>query len=357
MKKLNFIAVAFIIILNMSCERDIEIVNIDNDDTSVSNGTTSSDGMELELTKKRDQPSLPLSHFDFETNTIMVSVGNDQFPVVDAGEGPVALLIHGWPDSKEMWRYQIPFLVNAGYRVIAPDLRGFGGAPKTQDIAAYGLGALMSDIITILDNMGIDNVNLVTHDWGAAIGWTMARYRPEYVNSFVTISIGATGNPGFDLMEQRRMNWYLYMFAQEGMGAYELSKNDWYLFRSIVFHPDEDTIIDNLSEPDALTTSMKPYQANFAETLLAACPGQTYNPGNVDIEYPLVTAPTLGLLGKYDFAMLQPQMIYSKDYVVAGNFKYKYFDDVGHWMMLEKPKRINTIIKNFLDCHALSDCN
>lgn len=356
MKKPNVIAVILFIALAMSCER--EIVSVDPDsDVLKSDNTISSDDMDLELTEKRNRPHLPLSHFDFDANTVMVSVGSDQFPVVDVGEGPVALLIHGWPDSKEMWRYQIPFLVNAGYRVVAPDLRGFGDAPKTEDTAAYGLGSLMGDVITILDNMGIDNVNLVTHDWGAALGWTMARYRPEYVNSFITISIGAVGNPGFDIMEQRRMNWYLFMFAQEGMGAYELSKNDWSQFRSIAFHPDEDNIIDQLSEPGALESSMKPYQANYGR-LLAACPGQIYEPDTTpDIEYPLVTVPTLGLLGKYDFAMLKPQMIYSKDYVADGKFTYKYYDDVGHWMMLEKPRRINKIIRNFLDCHAMSDCN
>ena len=298
-----------------------------------------------------------LPEFDFDANTVMIDVDGDTFPVVDAGEGPVVLLIHGWPDSKEMWRYQIPFLIESGYRVIAPDLRGFGDAPKTEDVAAYGLGSLMGDVITILDNMGIDDVNLVTHDWGAALGWTMARYAPERVNSFIPISIGAPGNPGFDLMEQRRKNWYLFMFAQTGLPEYELSTNDWSLFRAITFHPDEENIIENLSDPDDLTAAMNVYRANYSQ-LLAGAPGQTYVPGSdFDVEYPLVNAPTLGLLGKNDFAMLETQMTNSIDYVVEGNFEYKYFTDVGHWMMLEKPHRLNRIIGDFLDCNAKSNCD
>jgi len=306
---------------------------------------------------KVSQVQFNIPEFNFDANTVIVNVNDDVFPVVDAGEGPIVLLIHGWPDSKEMWRYQIPFLIKSGYRVIAPDLRGFGDAPKTEDVEAYGLGSLMGDVITILDNMDIDNVNLVTHDWGAALGWTMARYAPERVNSFIPISIGAPGNPGFDLMEQRRKNWYLFMFAQTGMPEYELSTNDWSLFRDITFHPDEDNIIETLSNPDDLTAAMNVYRANYPH-LLAGAPGQTYVPGNsFDIEYPLVSAPTLGLLGKYDFAMLEPQMTNSIDYVVEGNFEYKYFTDVGHWMMLEKPHRLNRIIKKFLDCNAKSNCS
>lgn len=351
-KKCSLISTMLLLVFMASCERDSET-------NSFSEGDEMSDG---EMSSDTDSEEIPkydigTSDFDFESNTKLVSVGNDQFSVVDIGEGPVVLLLHGWPDSKEMWRFQIPFLVNEGYRVVATDLRGYGEAPKTEDVAAYGLASLMGDVTTILDNMEIEKVNLVTHDWGAALGWTMARYLQDRVNSFVTISIGAPGNPGFDTMEQRRQNWYLFMFAQEGMGAYELSTNDWALFREMVFHPDEDNIIADLTATNGLSTMMKIYQANY-ESLLAGCSSETYTPGSqFDVEYPLVNAPTLGILGKYDFAMLQPQMIYSEDYVVDGNFEYEYLEDVGHWMMLEKPDLINNMIKEFLDCHVMFDCN
>lgn len=351
-KKHLLISTILLIVFMTACESD-------SGDDSFSDGQEMLDedmpsGVDSEEIPKFD---IGTSDFDFESNTKLINVGSDQFSVVDVGEGPVVLLLHGWPDSKEMWRFQIPFLVNEGYRVVATDLRGYGDAPKTEDVAAYGLASLMGDVTTILDNMEIEKVNLVTHDWGAALGWTMARYLQDRVNSFVTISIGAPGNPGFDIMEQRRQNWYLFMFAQEKMGAYELAKDDWALFREMVFHPDEDNIIANLTASDGLSTMMKIYQANY-ESLLAGCSGGTYTPGSqFDIEYPLVSAPTLGILGKYDFAMLQPQMINSKDYVVDGNFEYKYLEDVGHWLMLEKPDLVNNMIKDFLDCNVMMDCN
>ena len=350
MKKTTFLLFILFVALAISCESDPEAVG-PTQDSSSSNGMVSNESL-----NSRFEGALPESSFDFASNTIMVDVNGEQFPVVDIGEGPVAVLLHGWPDSKEMWRYQIPFLANAGYRVVVPDLRGFGDAPKTENQAAYALTALMGDVLTILDNMGItEKVNLVTHDWGAAIGWTMARFVQDRVNSFITISIGAPGNPGFDLMEQRRQNWYLYFFAQqEGVAEYEMTKDDWTLFRAVVFHPDEDNIIQNLSQPGALSASFRPYRENY-QSLLAGCPGQVYEPGDpFDVEFPVVNAPTLGILGANDFAMLEPQMKLSRDQVVDGNFKYIYYDDVGHWMMLEKPRRVNNVIKRFLDCHAKS---
>lgn len=356
MKKSKVTLIMLCIAGAISCERErsLESFGPTNDASLLEDNSSFEDDFEGYMAKRGGH--LPPSNFDFDTNTKMVDVGGDQFPVVDVGEGPVVLLLHGWPDSKEMWRYQIPFLVKAGYRVIAPDMRGFGDAPRTQDVAAYGLGALANDYITILNNLNIGNVHLVTHDWGAAIGWTIARYYQDYVNSFITISIGAVGNSGFNSMEQRRKNWYLFMFAQEGKAAYELAANDWSLFRSIAFHPDEDDLISNFSgDPTLFETIFKPYQANYT-SLLDGCSQPYQGTEPPVIQFPMVTVPTLGLLGKYDFAMLEPQMRFSEDYVTPGNFQYKYYGDVGHWMMLEKPKRINNVIKRFLDCHAMSKC-
>ena len=357
MKTTNLILAILCLSLYLSCENDTTTLNSNSNETTLNNSSALESNRNSERRRGKYKGTLPKSDFDFEANTITMNVNGDQFPVVDTGEGPVVLLLHGWPDSKEMWRYQIPFLVNAGYRVIAPDLRGFGDAPKTENIAAYGLASLMGDVITILDNLEIDKVNLIAHDWGAALGWTMARFAQDRVNSFISIAIGAPGNPGYDTLEQRRHAWYFYLFAQpqEGLAEYELSNNDWALFRDLVFHPDEDNVINSLSEPDALSSSMRIYKANL-QHLLAGCSSEPFE-DPFEVEFPLVKAPTLGLLGEFDFAALEPMMSYSIDHVVAGNFEYKYLNDLGHWMMLENPKKINKLIKNFLDCNVLSNCD
>ena len=90
----------------------------------------------------------------------------------DHGSGKPVLLLHGWPDSAYLWRNQIPFLVNNGFRAIAPDLRGFGRSDRPEGVAAYSLQNAVGDVIGILDAFSIDAADIVGHDWGAAVAWS-----------------------------------------------------------------------------------------------------------------------------------------------------------------------------------------
>ena len=97
-----------------------------------------------------------------------------ELAVLDQGEGPAVLLLHGFPDSAELWRHQIPTLVDAGFRVVAPDLRGFGDSGKPADIEAYRVGKSVSDLTKVLDALEIEQANVVGHDWGAGVAWAFA---------------------------------------------------------------------------------------------------------------------------------------------------------------------------------------
>ena len=110
--------------------------------------------------------------------------------VIIEGEGPDVLLVHGFPDSHQVWREQIPALVAAGYRVIAPDLRGFGASAAPTGKGAYQVANFVSDLLGILDALQIARVRLVAHDWGAVCGWQFAIAHPERVERFVPMSVG-----------------------------------------------------------------------------------------------------------------------------------------------------------------------
>ena len=98
--------------------------------------------------------------------------GGVELTVTIAGTGPPLLLLHGFPDSAEVWRFQLPVLVAAGYRVIAPDMRGFGRSDAPADKAAYQIDLILDDILELLRSLEItEPVGLIGHDWGAAVGW------------------------------------------------------------------------------------------------------------------------------------------------------------------------------------------
>src|SRR5439155_20638906 len=91
------------------------------------------------------------------------------FAVLDEGEGQPVLLLHGFPDSSRLWRNQVPALVAAGYRVIAPDLRGFGESDKPENVDDYNILNIAADVFGILDALGVERTHVVGHDWGAVI--------------------------------------------------------------------------------------------------------------------------------------------------------------------------------------------
>ena len=104
----------------------------------------------------------------------MLQVNGISLYVEDRGSGKPVLLLHGWPDSAYLWRNQIPFLVVNGFHAIAPDLRGFGRSDRPEGVAAYSLQNAVGDVVGILDAFGIDEADIVGHDWGAAVAWFTA---------------------------------------------------------------------------------------------------------------------------------------------------------------------------------------
>jgi pimeloyl-ACP methyl ester carboxylesterase len=91
------------------------------------------------------------------------------------------LLLHGFPDSAALWRHQIPELVDAGHRVIAPDLRGFGESDRPDGVEHYTMPTLVGDVLGVLDSLGVSRAAVVGHDWGAALGWALAGFVPDRV--------------------------------------------------------------------------------------------------------------------------------------------------------------------------------
>lgn len=91
------------------------------------------------------------------------------FFLVDEGDGPPVLLLHGFPDSSRVWRNQITALVNAGFRAVAPDLRGFGQSDKPLGVQDYAMPLILADIDGIMETLGIERAHFVGHDWGAAV--------------------------------------------------------------------------------------------------------------------------------------------------------------------------------------------
>ena len=142
---------------------------------------------------------------DLNTITRTVEIEGELFPVVDTGTGPPVLLLHGFPDSRFLWRAQVPALAAAGFRAIAPDLRGFGDAPRPPDVHSYRRPFLIADVLGILDALGVTRAHLVGHDWGAALAWRLAGSYAERFDRVVVLSVGAPTSPGWNIVTVNRI--------------------------------------------------------------------------------------------------------------------------------------------------------
>jgi pimeloyl-ACP methyl ester carboxylesterase len=257
--------------------------------------------------------------------------------VVDEGAGEPVLLLHGFPDSSYLWRHQMEALIPAGYRVVVPDLRGFGQSDKPQEVEAYAIGAIVSDVEAILDQLGIEQAAVVGHDWGAVVAWSLASLAPERVARLVVMSVGHLATRRYATLEDREKAWYQLFFQFEDVAEAWLVQDDWKLFKEWVRGDgDMERYLADLSRPGALTAALNWYRANLRPRPPAPSPPT-----------PPVRAPTLGMWSTGDHYLCEHRMIRSSEFV-EGPWRYERIEGASHWLQLDAPERVNKLLLDFL---------
>jgi pimeloyl-ACP methyl ester carboxylesterase len=252
------------------------------------------------------------------------------------GQGRPVVLLHGFPDSGRLWRHQVPELAGAGLQVIVPDLRGYGRSSKPDAVDAYSLPLLAGDVLAILADLGIARAHLVGHDWGAALAWTLATLAPDNVDQLAVLSVG---HPATFLrtFEQRQKSWYMLLFQFPGIAERWLTEDNWANFRRWAAHPDADGVIADLNADGSLTPGLNWYRANAAPDFWVGPPPHL----------PPVQAPTMGIWSTGDLALTEVQMTDSARNV-SGPWRYERLDGPGHWMQLQAPDKVTSLLLDFL---------
>lgn len=270
--------------------------------------------------------------------TRTIRLGELDFDVRDEGTGEPVLLLHGFPDSSALWRHLIPQLVAHGFRAIAPDLRGFGDSARPQDVEAYRMQTLLGDVNGLLDALELPAAHLVTHDWGAALGWAFAAYFPQRVQRHVALSVGHLTSFFNAGLSQREKSWYMLFFQFTGVAETQLVANDWALFRDFVrHHPECEHWIAGLSRPGALTAGLNWYRANMVPEAMTA---ERWT-------LPHVSAPTLAMWSSNDAYLTETQILGSREFV-TGTWEYRRLEGASHWLQLDRPATVNAAIVEFL---------
>jgi pimeloyl-ACP methyl ester carboxylesterase len=253
------------------------------------------------------------------------------------GEGRPVVLLHGFPDTGELWRNQVRALAGAGFRVIVPDMRGYGRSDKPAGVPAYAMNALVADVAAVIADAGAERAHVVGHDWGAGVAWAFATFVSERVDHLVTMSVGHPATFWTDGYEQHEKSWYMLLFQFAGVAEEWLSANDWANFRRWGCHPDADAVIAQLDANGSLTPALNYYRANV--------PPESFL--RTGLELPAVQAPTMGIWSSGDMALTEAQMTRSERNV-AGGWRYERVDGAGHWLQLEAPDAVNALLLDFL---------
>jgi pimeloyl-ACP methyl ester carboxylesterase len=282
---------------------------------------------------------MPDNHASIKTNGINLHV-------VQTGpeDGPLVILLHGFPEFWYGWREQIDFLAGQGFRVWAPDQRGYNLSDKPKGLAAYNLDQLSADVIGLIDAAGREKAFLVGHDWGAAVAWWTACKYPERLSKMVILNVPhhkvfreTLNKDG----EQRRKSWYIAFFQipwlPEVLGGL---RNTETFAQSLqqTSRPGTFTEADLAeyrkawSQPGALTSMMNWYRAVVQKPPRAPDPR--------------VKVPTLVLWGKKDHFLKHEMAQASIELCDDG--RLVYFDDATHWLHHEEPERVNQLMAEFL---------
>ncbi len=265
---------------------------------------------------------------------------------VTQGSGPLVVLLHGFPEFWYSWRYQIPFLAEHGYTVVAPDLRGYNDTDKPR--TGYDVTTLTRDIAGLVKGLGQEKAIIVGHDWGGALAWVFAASYPQMTDRLIVMNAPhpAAMMREFRTLSQLRKSWYVFFFQLPWLPEYVLLRNNaneigrmlrGAAIQKSVF-PREVTakFQQAMSKPGAMTAAL-----NYYRQLFRRLPASSRDPRA------RVTEPTLLIWGEQDIALGIELTTGLEQWV--GDLEIKRIPDSGHWVQQEQPEKVNQFMLDFLE--------
>jgi epoxide hydrolase 4 len=272
-------------------------------------------------------------------------IGEQRLHYVEVGEGPLIVLLHGFPEFWYAWRRQIEPLAAAGFRVVAPDTRGVNLSSKPDGVGAYNVNQLAADIRGLIQERGAEKAMLVGHDWGGTIAWATAMQHPEVVDRLAIVNAAHPRKLSQGLQhhpDQLRRSWYFFFFDLPDLPEAVVHANHWHFFRHFLrdahpaYTPEEiERYVEAWSQPGASTGMINYYRSSVRTPLKQA-----------EEQIRPISAPTLVIWGERD-RYLRGDLAEPEHDDVPNLARVERLPDASHWVHHDEPERVTQLLVDF----------
>jgi epoxide hydrolase 4 len=270
---------------------------------------------------------------------------------VELGAGPLVLLLHGFPEFWWGWHRQLPALAAAGFRVVAPDMRGYNLSAKPKGAGSYRVATLVQDMVALVRHLGETRAHVAGHDWGGVVAWRLALEHPELVDRLVVVNAPHPAVFARELRRPRQLlrSWYAVFFQLPLLPEAVFRANGYAtlerIFRRGPARPgaySEDDIRryrEAISRPGALTAML-----NYYRTFARSLGRRSRSAGGERTR--IVTRPTLVIWGERDQALGIHNLDGLEEYVP--DLRVERLPEASHWVLADAPERVSELMIGFL---------
>jgi len=325
-------------------------------------------------------PEAPTQKDASMPNLRMIQTNGINMRIAEMGEGPLVLLVHGWPESWYSWRHQIPALAAAGYHVVAPDMRGYGKTDAPEKVEDYDIHHVTADLTGLLDALGEEKAVIVGHDWGAIVSWNAMLLHPDRFSALYAMSVPYGGRAPVSPVEAWKAqfgdNFYYILYHQEpGAAEAEYDADPRGLLSRLYLSPDSPREAPLVTDPKRSAGGWIPrlgaakglpswltqedldyFVQQFEEAGFRG--GVNYYRNfhrnwetTADLEGKKIDAPVAFLAGEKDIVIARAnaeQLTRSMSRATTDLRSVTLIPNVGHWVQQEAPEETNRLLLDFL---------
>ena len=310
------------------------------------------------------------------SSTRQMAVNGIEMLVREQGEGPLVLLCHGWPELSYSWRHQLTALADAGYRVAAPDMRGFGATSAPAAIEAYTIFHHVGDMVALVGALGEKQAVIIGHDWGAPVAWHAALFRPDVFTAVGGLSVPPPRRgpalPLETLRQQGITNFYWQYFQEPGVAEREFEQDVDFTMRAAFSKGFSATGMSQFLQPGfgflgdrTIARPLPPWitEADIAE-FVSTYRATGFRGGlnwyrNIDRNWDLtapwhgarIHQPSIFIAGSEDevvTGLIGAKRINDMEKVLPGLRRKLIIESAGHWIQQERPDEVNAALIGFL---------